>query len=635
MKKITKSNLFDGQENDSSPVILLLSKVNLDNSTGKTLMRLSKEDIYSMIEPLRKVLYGRQLKFVGGSNDMIERLMTEFVRNGQANLLKEDIANIYLSFSYMVINVFSVANSNPCYKACWEKIVRSAQITSEEIEAMIGRKMIVCSSRSWTMDFFTECLFYPLEVVKREYERNWGLTSRDGIKYTFSMPSYSREFFAKWFLGKSEVEPEVVEELPGEGLRTVGFEGNILSDLTYLSALAMTVNPLSEARGTLSAAWLKTMKQDFQTGEFPLLGREYPLDRIEMLAYAFFSVFKRTDKRSALTDPGFFAKKVLEYIPQLVYGPQFEIFLPEFKGFSKSWTETSHVWSVTQAAYNVLAPAANGWMSMSNFRLRYLCSDNKEHGRSRHYESLFSDFAIDKNTLKRRSDELKSNERCSANIDWFEEVDFPFVLHWLEFLCAMGMVEIAYAATPEPDGPLQGMRYVRLTPLGRYAMGYDSEYKVTGTADTLSLEYDDSNCIVTVLSDNCPYSYFLRQISLPIGSSRFKITAESIMKGCAGPKAYAERKDNLRRIVDVDKAVNLQRVLEEAQKRTECVEKVKGDYTIMRINRQLPQFASMLAANKEIRENCILAEKSMIVVKNTFIPRFKVICSKYGYIADI
>lgn len=97
----------------------------------------------------------------------------------------------------------------------------------------------------------------------------------------------------------------------------------------------------------------------------------------------------------------------------------------------------------------------------------------------------------------------------------------------------------------------------------------------------------------------------------------------------------ADLPERIDKTIYVEKTSALKSVVEEADRRTKCVEKVSGGYKIFKVDGSLPGFTEMLLADKEIRKNSILGEKSTIFIKTTFLPRFKEICAKRGYLADV
>lgn len=624
--------LFDVPD-DRRNIFLYLPAVSPKDYRLPDLMRVSKDDLYALISPLRELLRKCNLTFSKASDEGIVKLMRNFIENGK--LLKENIAYIYLSFTSFIANVYFVAQASDTLLQCWKKIITSPDVYSKELGKILGRRIAVGRPNTWGSSVFIECIFYPLKIKEITYESGYSSWERTAF-YNFSLPAESRQQLAEMFLDKSEVEPQLAESLPENDNFTVGFEPRLFSDLAYLSAMGKTGSPLSSARGTVSGSRLKSIKKDLDSAEIPSCCEKYPIDRVEMLTYAFFTLGENEKDLTTLADPGYFAKMVLKSVANRITGPQFELFLPAFKGFAKTWAESSNARFLTEIAEELIAPGADAWMSLSNLKMRYLCSTVlRMKVYSYTYMTLFDAGSKNNSTLKRRDDTLSVYERRSQNIRWFDEVDFPFLLHWIKFLCAVGIVEIAFSSKCEKNDLLEGMRYVRLTPLGRYAFGIDSEYEKSEADDVCSFEFDDANCIVTLLSDSCPYSFFLRQISLPIGTRRFKITPGSLLKGCDGKGAFAERKANLQKILDIDKTSALKSVVEEADRRTKCVEKVSGGYKIFKVDGSLPGFTEMLLADKEIRKNSILGEKSTIFIKTTFLPRFKEICAKRGYLADV
>lgn len=599
------------------------------------IMSLNKDDLLALLKPLKDFLRDKTISFSEQTppsmKDLIARLKDKAL---SARLLKEELAKIYTSFSFDSTNIYATAAPGTPEGKCWEQILLSPEIESDTLSDILKRDIVVRYTGYWSSFFFTECLFSHLVVLERatHYSKTgrWGEYS---YFYNLSVSPRSREKLAALYFGKESVTPKILSDLPDDNnLQKLNFEKFIPADLTYLSALGMTGIPLSETKGTVSATKMKAIKSSFHTGQFPTKDDDYPFDRSELLVYAYFNTSFSNKKDTKGIDPGTFARNVVSKLPKRIVGPQFGLFLPAFKGFTKVWTEMSTVEAVTAAIDSLLKPSAEGWMSLSNLKMRFLCCDLMgwtEYA----YNSLFTSQGRSKHTLRRVTDNLDSFCK-SSGIKWFDEVDFPFVLHWIKFLCAIGMLEIAVDPDAAPDDPLEGMRYARLTPLGRYAYAIDNKYTAPEQGEACQLEFDDKNLILTIVGKNCPYTLFLEQISSPIGSTRFKITPESILKGCINDREAEARIDNLKKIIKIDTCPNLSSAINEARLRTKCTEKTSKSYSILKISRQVPGFAEFLTSEKSIREHCLFAESSLILIEKSFLPQFKTICNNHGYLVE-
>ncbi|MBD5356846.1 MAG: hypothetical protein HDR88_07570 [Bacteroides sp.] len=614
---------------------LMLKAVDIQKQ-GTELMKLGKDNLRDIIIPLAYFLQPYAVSATKGSSPDIAHMMSQISNIKYFNkLLKEQLAQLYISFGTDLKNIYAVARCDSRLEEAWKLILNSPEISSVDIEDVLKRKLNVVSTPYWGTSYFCELIFSPLIVLEIDRYRYSFSGNRDN-KYKFTLLTDSREKLVKAFFGEKALEPIVMEKLPeGKDLIIENFEKCISSDLSFLSGIAMTDSVLSST-GAVTAAKIKSLKKTFKTLEFQTVTNEWSIDRIEMLVNAFFLFDTYGGKYGEKVDtknPAKFAKFIVDTLPLCLSSTKFGAFLPAFKGFTKTWTDSSNAGTITKIIGKLLSTAADGWLSLENLRLRYLCTGSSG---SSSYTHLFSLESISRHTLKRKSDNLDTYDMRSKGIDWVNEVDFPFVVHWIRFLCGAGLLEIAEEKNSGElkDDMLEGIRYVRLTPLGRYAYGFDNKYTPIKATISTEFEIDDSNCIITVLSDNCPYTLFLQQISVAISTNRFHITPESLLKNCDSYHKVYDRLDNLEAIIDVEKSPGLKAVIDEVDKRVKCAEYLPDDYVILKLRPDLPGLVKIITTNKDIRSNVILAEQGILLVKRSFLYRLKNICSNNGYLLD-
>lgn len=609
---------------------------------GTGLMKLSKDDLREIVAPLADFLKPYKVIPTKASSREIGGI-TGGISDGKYfnKLLKEQYAKLYISFGIECKNIFAVACRDSKIEEAWKLIINSPEISSEDIENVLKRKLKVVTTTYWASSYYCEVFFFPL-IVTEANRPYYSFSKTRETKYTFTLSTDNREILATTFFGDKVLKPIVTEKLPeGKDLRIEDFERYIPADLSFLSKIAMTGSVVSST-GSITAAKLKSLKKTFKTAEFFAWSNKWPVDRIEMLTNAFFmfkeygDVSNTNDNRQPeSTNPGKFAKFIVDKMPRCLSSTKFGVFLPAFKGFTKAWTKQTNAGIVTKIIGKLISPAAKGWMSLENLRLRYLCTGASE-GLHYGYNHLFYEESRGRHTLKRKDDELDTYDTRSKGIDWFEEIDFPFVVHWIKFLCGAGLLEIAEEKDTKlfKNDALEGIRYIRLTPLGRYAYGFDNTYTATKPENTSEIEIDDRNGIITVLSDNSPYTLFLQQISIPISHNRFRITPESLLKNCDSCDKVYERLDNLELIIDVDKTPGLKAIIDKAESRVKCAEWLPDEYVMLKVKPGLPELVKLITTDKEIRPNVILAEQGIVLVKRNFLYKFKAICTNHGYLLN-
>lgn len=614
----------------NKPTIELTLKKITQKDTPLHLRQLEKSSLWNLLAPLADILKSYNVQPANGSSKEIAEKINMLSNPRTQNLLfNNDLAIIYQSFTSSPSNLPTLAELEPRLRKAWNYIITSPEVDSDYLEDILGRKLPVVSIGYWNRVYLIDSLLAPLKVTGSYHDH---LYNDYKIIYSLSLTSEARKSLGEMFLGWEAVSARVTAELPeGENLVTEEFEASLPSDLLYLSTMAITGT--FKADSPITAARLKSFRKNFDTSDFRPYTLLSSLDRTELL-FNIYSLFHRHNASTApAADPKKFSKFILDNLAYHIRGPWFGMLLPRFKSFTKAWADDSYVVYITQVV-NQLLREGNGrdWMSLDNLRLRYMCSGKK----GSHYSvlPLFGYMQCRKSTLKTKATGLLVNETFTDN-DWFEEIDFGFVLNWIKMLCATGLLEIAQLNRDDNlFSNLEGMRYVRLTPLGRYAFGYEEDYQPPIVSRGPELEVDDANRIVTVLSESCPYTMFLQQVARRISPTRYLITDENLVKGCDSLESAEKRLENFRNIIDLKECPEIAKTIEIARRRIKSVERRTSNYTVYQLDPAFPELVRLIATDSKIRPNVILAEKGMVMVKNTFLPDFKSICSRHGFIVS-
>lgn len=613
------------KKNSNSPLYLTLKKV-LQKNIGRDLSNITRENLRILVQGLNN--YVKDYKVLGtvDSDNKLVEIINNLSKSYYVNqLTREKLLELYLAFISYPSNIHSLAMRDKDLEAAWKFILTNGDFTLNDIKMVSGKKIEYVVASYWSASYRFEPAFGPLKVSG--YASNYGIGVTNLI---FSLPIHDRINMLKWFYGEDILNPKILENLPEDKSFVVeNFEPSIGTDLAYLKGLAMTGN--LEFERVLSASQLNKLKKLFKTKEYlPGLSKN-SLDRIELLANAY-SLYWRMWKgklNKYADNPAYFAKYLISDFPKEIYSSRFQIFLPEYKGFTKSWAENSNVRAMTEIVPGLLKGAEKGWMSLENLKLRYLCSSSSKI--DIFYVQLFGHDSKQRNGLKRKDETVTVSFEPK---DWLDEINFPFILNWIKFLCGAGLLEIARLEKEElkKDDPLEGMRFVRLTQLGRYAFGFDKEYILPPVDTSGMLEIDDKNKIIRVLSDNCPYTMFLQQVSEQIGPTRYHLNADSFLANCESVERANGRIDTLKTLVNLHDYPGFKELIADVAKRLNFAEYQKEDFMVYKLREDLPGLQKMLMNDKEIRENVILAERGHFLFRRSFLERFKTLCSRHGYI---
>ncbi|MDE6793932.1 MAG: hypothetical protein K2J63_01345 [Muribaculaceae bacterium] len=617
------------------PGMITLPSVTKKDSYS-ALNKLLKDELYSLNESLSKLIRKDKVTLSPLSSKSTKGLFTAMASEvTMRSLLKDQLITIYTSYSSEILNVPAVAAIDKKIEKFWKTMLQTYELSLVQVVGILGREITVKHYYGWGSNFLPEVLFFPLEVTYYAPSYYYYDSSNRKDRIYFQLSTRYRRLLNDYFFGPGASTAHLYKNLPADkNLKIENFELQIATDLVTLAGLALN-GSLLNSNGSISGAVVKRIKKQSKMREFIPTLDEWPLDRVELLSFTYFFELKKEGKKGRDISVTRFIQFATDTLPELLSATQFNSFFPAFQGFTKTWAEKSYAKELASVVKSLLLPAQEEWMDMDNFRLRFLSADCVEE------LSIFKLFRfndIEKNNLRRRSEKENNDNDSKAKekIDWFEDIGYRFALHWIKYLCALGMVEIAMDGDVKDvdSDPLEGMRFVKLTALGRYAYGIDKEYTPATADDFGGVEFDSINGIITLANADSPYSMFLSTVAKQISPIRFKISVESLMKGCRKRSELENRIVSLKSVINTDKEPALLAIVKEALTHTECAER-EGGYSLLKLKRNIPGLVELIATNKDLRNMTLLtANRSMVLVKTVNLEKFYSICAANGYLME-
>lgn len=629
MKSTTEKPEPTGSQKEVKAGVLILNNVSVKES-GRNLSTLYGDKRINLVAPFAKLVREGLLSASTLSSMKMKAAMRD-LKIG--NNLDESLLNqIYNSFGGDLRNILALAKADKRYNDAWKRLITSLEVTTTELSHQLGREPRIEYGYGWHYTTFPETLFYPVTVtdVWETYSRE----SRKSHKHaSFSLNPTIRQLLTDLFFGNESRLPHITHQLPNEqNLKIENFEQDIPNELLILEGVALNGSMLSE-NGSLLISAVKKVKKQTNIKNFAETPGQWVLDRIEMLCLTYFTFLKK--KTTQMVGIKQLAEFAIEIMPKMIVGPMFNTFIPDMQGFTRNWTIGSFVPSVTRTVQAILMEAKNGWMWLGNFRTQLLCSNFEGTGNCV-YLNLFKKSERDRASLVRRSDKelAKDPKKTVMPVNWFEEVGLKFAVHWIKYFCALGIVEIAMVDDPEEiqNDPLEGMRYVRLTALGRYALLIDSDYIPTGAEKNYDIEFDAKNSIITVDAKS-PFQMFLGKVAKKISQNRFNISANTLIDGCKNKDELEQRITKLKMIIDTDEHPGMLEIIKEAMRHTDCAVR-EGGYSLIKLRSDLSGLREAILTDKELRELTILAGPTLALVKTHKMERFNELCAAYGYLMD-
>lgn len=622
----------DIKDTPDAPGVITL-RLPLKADKDLKLSKLYSTKTQKLFVPFAKLLTQGTLTVSSDSATRLMQTCAEMEKRSTFDKISKDrLEVLYYSFAANLHNFLSVAQADVRYAKAWDILINNPEVSSEMLASILGRDIQAEDYYEWYgSSVIPEVLFAHLSVPA--FGKTYNHRTREyGIRASFSLPTPKRKALSDLFFGPEYASPHLFDSLPDDKPLTIeNFEAQTVVDIMTLDGISLNGSMLS-ANGSISMSQVKKVRTQTSIPDFKGPVREWGVDRLEMLCLTYFSLWERIGKNNKI-DITNLARFAAEDMPRCIVGPIFNTFLPMWQGFAKSWTSESYTYHIAHAISNILHNAADSWLSLDNFRMMLMCEDGEEP--VWRMLKLFTYRGREKASPVNKAEKEDKGKRPVIHraFNWIEDFGMKFAVHWLKYLCALGIVELAVDDSADDDEDyLEGMRFVRLTNLGRYIFKFDKSYTAPTVDAGSSFDFDSSNGIITI-DQNSPLVMFLSNISKKISPTRYHISFESLIKGCVSKGDLISRIDNLKSVIDPLKEPAIQKIIDEAMRHTDCATR-EGGYSMLRLRPDLPGLRDAILSNKELRDMTILAGPNIALVKTTKLARFHAICASYGYLME-
>lgn len=617
----------------SSTITLRLREPDISNRMVSYVKGFNKPEISVTMRQLAGRLKNLNVEYTKDSDPKIRKNMSSLISDfaeASAKLKKDELVTIYVSYSQEFENTINLALNDMQVRKAWLALVENVSVPIMTLRDILGViPEVVKNASYYSSNLLTDLVIDGVEVEGYEwysFSRNKDVLE----KVSFWISQTLREKMAKALVPADELAGKVSENIPENGNLTVeNFSNDLPEDILFLSGLKSS-GSLPPQGSSVTAASLKALAKKMDSKDFAMAkGNSMIPTRVSLLEIAYI----KYSWASGTTDPlgssvAKFAKFVMDRLPSLLDGTSFAPFFPKFSGFTKSWAYNSRAKSIVEMVKGLIMPAADGWLSLDNFKMRYLIEDKIVSPRYA-YTALFGEESRRVHQLKIRGVDYYTRRN---GIDWFTDVTFRFAVSWLRLMCACGIAEIAEDKVAPKDDLMEGIRYIRLTKLGRYAFGIDKKYEGPVQQSMTDMFDVDPSGVITILSSPCPYEHFLKRVGKSIGGNRYVVTAKSLVAASDSEKSVKEDIGRIKTIFKDDPTGYWEKMIDEAEMRCRCGVKIKNSYNLMKLDPSVPGLMDFLVNNAWVRDNCVKAEGSMLLVPAGSFNYLLEILGEEGYI---
>lgn len=227
------------------------------------------------------------------------------------------------------------------------------------------------------------------------------------------------------------------------------------------------------------------------------------------------------------------------------------------------------------------------------------------------------------------------------NVDLYNEAYVkPFLKAMLFFFAALELVDLAYderfSFTMNQDiafeCPYNGLRFVRLNPLGAYVTGILGEYSSSNRRKISRIVLSKTDLIATVSNGNDMKYFFLRSIGKEISPCAFHIDYASFLKKCNFAQDVETKIATFTRLVENPLPENWRQFLAHVKNRINPF-KSHQEMVVITLPHDEELFA-ILITDTYLRKTVLKVEDHRIAVPRHALKQVVSKLRKYGYLVD-
>lgn len=216
-----------------------------------------------------------------------------------------------------------------------------------------------------------------------------------------------------------------------------------------------------------------------------------------------------------------------------------------------------------------------------------------------------------------------------------EELGLPLVKGLLMCLAAFGILDIAVSEFYEDDcSPYDGVEYIRITNLGAYVLMKTEEYTPPKIEDhEVYFDLDPNRLILRSIVKDNPYEGLLTDTCVPIGNSRYKMSAETFLAHCQNRNDVEDKIKFFKRYISGDLSEIWTHFFDSLLQRCNPLTSVNSmEYRIFQIGPTNKSLMRLLTSDPKLSQMTIRAENYTILVKTSDLQKFINRLKSLGYL---
>lgn len=615
-----------GEEDKHTEVQIHLTSSEQISSQTYALNQKRLNEVEVLAEPFYKFAQRHRCYVLDKKGNKSYPPITEMVFNGN-KLLKKDWIMLYASLNN-TDNFTLLYETLPAKeKKLFQYVLYHHYITEEQARKILDRKVIT-ERTFYFWDDKREPVgnlkaWYNVERAKSSYSKytKGNYLELKGKTYFKFLPIFYQEKM-KVPMHKKLSEEEL------KGLSVYSGENAIFMNLPILSSLYAS-KQIAFGRSKVTTAAVKKSAKMLNIKEFFPDGDKDTSTLAASLLINSYSLYYSYHNKRKKNQP-----EPHEELRDIFLENLFDdetlipLLLPNISGFRKSMFEASNCYNLFEQIQETLVRYSDKeWMDVNQFC--FLVRVNSEEA-----EEFYQPFYVGDLNKVNLFNQYSKHDIYLEN--FYHEFTQPLIKSFLYLMAVMGMVEIAYSPVQTEDKEaiscFDGLRYVRLTNLGKFALFLTNKYVRTKEEDVTYFELDTESLIIKSLVDNNPYESILDNMAEHISKKLYKVTAESFLKDCNAKKDIENRIGLFKDYVCENPPANWKAFFKQMTDRCSPMIKPKKQYKLLQLPADNKELQRIVLSDPNIRKYILKAEDYHILVEQDSYKKFCDIMKRYGYL---
>lgn len=507
----------------------------------------------------------------------------------------------------------------------WKLVIRKLYVNNNMLKAVTGKNWIT-KNHAWgyynDYSVCKEASWFAITHSLSDRLDKYGFY-REKEPYFFLGPAF-RKLFAPIFFPEVSALLESHEELPIQGLFTFNGEADFLRCFPILQALYKQDILVMGKNKMLASTIKKVSKQvnmkEFYEGDVPdELARIRASIIFPTIAMLFDYIKKDKDRKP---------ENLLKEFRNLLYSCYsnwVSVLLPDIHGIRLNRICESTIGELIMDAFLSLTTTKSGWICVNDIIDKQLIYSTGENTLQ-----VFKPYQMDGMDLSNKS----TGEYVHLG-NLTEQLGIPFLKGFFFLMGSLGMLELAYEyPSYVTSSVFNTLQYIRLTELGKYALGLIPIYTPPMMEEKQLFHLDSERLIIRSLEPGNPYESMLQDTAIPIGGHRFMMNSDSFLKNCKTEKDVTDKIDFFKQFICqgnipdiwIDFFASLLKQCHPLKKLS------KEKYVIYQLDGNNKELIRLLTTDSVLKSIIIRAEGYMILVEvnnqKKMIDRLKT----YGYL---